>query len=307
MVAPEAHPVTSPESARPSGARRIWKWVGVLAVVGAIALCLTLICNNYALRPASRQAMQARSDAALEKAIAWIAEHPTTYRTNPTIMYFVTQIEALTNDPRLLPVIEEYRRRIIPPRSPVEAVWGRVFDSQAPVPRVTSAEMRFLGLDTRWNLYGIAPDRVELTPEERAGLYTPDGNHWGTRQHQMLSLTFYRNFNGSTPELDRLISHLAEGVATDAFFDFRVSDNYIQRTTYVLAAGQPQLIRARWVERILDYQNPDGSWNYCWYGWCRGVLEFGFKYNPGHPTVQAAWALAMLKYRYPQWYTEHYQ
>ena len=36
---------------------------------------------------------------------------------------------------------------------------------------------------------------------------------------------------------------------------------------------------------------------------------FEFRIDSGgdpHATVQAAWALTMLKYRYPQWIDEHY-
>jgi hypothetical protein len=89
--------------------------------------------------------------------------------------------------------------------------------------------------------------------------------------------------------------------------DFRLNDSFIQRTAFVLGAGRPDLIRPRWMDRILDHQNPDGSWNSCWYGWCRGVFEFRIDNGgDGHATVQAAWALTMLKYRYPQWINEHY-
>jgi hypothetical protein len=69
-------------------------------------------------------------------------------------------------------------------------------------------------------------------------------------------------------------------VARDAYWDFRVSDSYPQRSAFLLAAGQPELVKKRWIERILDRQNPDGSWNYCWYGWCRGVFEFSLTQDP---------------------------
>ena len=65
-------------------------------------------------------------------------------------------------------------------------------------------------------------------------------------------------------------------------YDFRVSDAYVQRNAFMIAAGQSDLVRSRWIERILDNQNPDGSWNYCWYGWCRGVMEFGTVYPGPH-------------------------
>ena len=290
------------------GKPRGWrKWIWGAIALGAVALALTLINNNFSFHRQSRDQFQAQADRALDNAIAWIAANPKTYHHNPSVMYLVSQLEALTGDPRLLPVLDDFRGYITPPQEPMDFVWARIVDPHAPVPQVTAEEMRRLGLDAKWVAFGIAPRQVELTPDELASLYSPDMNHWGTRQHQLLGLTIYRHFNGSQPDMDRLIGHLADGVAQDARYDFRMNDGYIQRTAFVLDAGRPDLVRRRWVERILDYQNPDGSWNYCWYGWCRGVFEFGFKYNPGHPTVQAAWALAMLKYRYPQWAEEHYR
>jgi len=137
-------------------------------------------------------------------------------------------------------------------------------------------------------------------------MFSPTKYTWGARHHQLLALVMYRDFNGDNPELDSVINHLSEKIARDAHFDFRVGDSYIQRTTFVLAAGHPDLIRGRWLGRILDNQMPDGSWKYCWYGWCRGIFEFNAT-NPGHATVQAVWAVTMLKYHYPQWIKEHYR
>ena len=297
----------APPSSKLGRPRRLRRWIGGAIAIGAIILALTLINNNFSFRRQSRDAFKAQGDRALENAIAWIAANPAAYDRNPTVMYFVSEIEAMSGDPRLLPVLDDYRSYVAHPRSELDFVWARIFDPLAPVPRMTARDLRFLGVDPKWYAYGIAPNQLELTSDELAGLYSPDRYHWGTRLHQLMGLNFYRRFNGSPPEMDRLINHLADRVAQEAHYDFRMNDGYIQRTAFVLAAGRPDLIRRRWVERILDYQKPDGSWDYCWYGWCRGVFEFGFKYNPGHATVQAAWALAMLKYRYPHWAEEHYQ
>ena len=78
--------------------------------------------------------------------------------------------------------------------------------------------------------------------------------------------------------------------------------------TCLLAAGHPELVKKRWMERLLDRQNPDGSWNYCWYGWCRGIFEFSLtQEDQEHTTVQAAWALYQLKYRYPDWIDQNFK
>jgi hypothetical protein len=72
---------------------------------------------------------------------------------------------------------------------------------------------------------------------------------------------------------------------------------------FVLAAGRPDLIRRRWVERAIASQHADGGWIASWYGWGPGL--FAFSHRPmvpnSHTTVQGVWALSMLKYRYPDW------
>jgi hypothetical protein len=182
-------------------------------------------------------------------------------------------------------------------------------DPQAPVPmmNLTRAPDQDI-FELLWDAYAIAPDRVVISNSQRANMFSPTKYYWGRRHHQLLALVMYRYYNGGYEELNSTINHLAEKVARDAHFDFRVNDSYVQRNAFILGAARPDLIRSRWIERALDYQRPDGSWASCWYGWCRGILEFRFgDYGPDHPTVQAAWAQYMLKYRYPQWIEQHYQ
>ena len=132
---------------------------------------------------------------------------------------------------------------------------------------------------------------------------------WGLRLHlQLFALDIYRHFQGSSPQLDAVLIPVTDGVARDAYWDFRVSDSYPQRSAALLAAGHPELVKKRWMERLLDRQNPDGSWNYCWYGWCRGIFEFSLtQEDQEHTTVQAAWALYQLKYRYPDWIDQNFK
>ena len=116
----------------------------------------------------------------------------------------------------------------------------------------------------------------------------------------------YRYYNGGSEELNNTINYLAEKIARDAHYDVRVNDSYIQRSAFMFASNRPDLVRSRWVDRILDYQRADGSWADCWYGWCRGILEFRLEDRPAHTTIQGAWTLYMLKYRFSPWIDQHY-
>ena len=226
-------------------------------------------------------------------------------------MFMVGDMAEMSGDPRLHSFVESYlaSNRVRVPGRPITWYYAHWVDHSVPVPLIPTWEVPYLGWQDRWFAFCTAPDRVVLTAADYADLFSPTKYSWGIRLHlQLIALDIYRHFNGSSAELDSVINPVSEGVARDQYWDFRVNDAYYQRNAYILAAGKPDLIRSRWIERMHDYQHPDGSWSSCWYGWCRGVLEFSLgKGDPGHSTVMAAWALYMLKYRYPQWIEQHYQ
>ncbi len=280
-------------------------WFGGLFAIILVALLLALLNNNFSLRHNPGATFDARLDPALNRAIDWIADHQYSIEPNPSLMFMVSDMERMSHDPRLKSVLDHYESFYLSnPRSPLDFVWFRLVKPKADVPLIHLPDMHGRPIDYIWVAHALAPDKIVLTPADEANLFSRDRWSWGKRQKQLLGTSLYRQFNGSTPEQDATINYLAEKVARDQHFDFRVTDSYIQRNAFVLAARRPDLVRRRWVERILDRQNRDGSWDYCWYGWCRGVFEFGFTQDPGHTTVQAAWMLTMLKYRYPQWIEE---
>jgi hypothetical protein len=221
-------------------------------------------------------------------------------------MYMISDMTRMSGDPRLQKMLQDYAAYLAFPSRPLDPVWWRLLDRSHSLPKISNRRMRSENFEARWDAYAVAPNNVDLPVAERGYMFSPTKYYWGARHHQLFSLIMYRDFNGGNPELNQTMNYLAEKIARDQHYDFRVSDTYMQRIAFVLGAQRPDLIRSRWVERMLDNQQPDGSWKYCWYGWCRGIFEFGLT-NPGHPTVQAAWALTMLKYRYPQWAEEHYK
>ncbi len=310
MLDSDSHSANPASSAQPSlkssRTRRLRAglWIGFAFL--AILLACILLYNNCSFRSQSRSQFDAQLDSSVERATVWIMANPEVSLRNPSVMYMIANMARLSGDPRLQQLLYEYHQRLQHPSDELDLFWRRIVDRRAPVPMFSAPHLSG-ALDERlWDAYAMAPDNIQLSSSDRANMFSPTKYIWGGRHHQLLALVMYRDYNGSNPELDSTINYLSQKIARDAYFDFRVSDSYIQRTTFVLAAGRPDLIRRRWVERILENQMPDGSWKYCWYGWCRGIFEFNVT-NPGHATVQAAWALTMLKYRYPQWIEEHYR
>jgi hypothetical protein len=283
-----------------------WLWIGLVAFASLLAL--TLLNNNFSLGRPARAAVNAQLDHDLDAAINWIKGYPEISERNPSMMYMIADMERMSHDPRLQAVLEHYQKHYLAyPANPLDFAWFRLVNRKAEVPAIQVPDLHGQLNEFAWGAYAVAPDKISLSPGDRANMFSPSKYFWGARQHQLLALVIYRDYNGSSPELNDTMNYLAEKIARDAHYDFRITDSYIQRTAFVLAAGRPDLIRRRWVERILDHQNADGSWNSCWYGWCRGAFEFRIDNGgDGHATVQAAWALTMLKYRYPQWIESQY-
>ncbi|MGC2110015.1 MAG: glycosyltransferase family 39 protein [Candidatus Korobacteraceae bacterium] len=290
---------------------KLARWGAIAAALVIVIVAAALVNNNFSLRRQSRAEFDARLEGAIHSATDWIIVNRGAIYSNPSLMYMVSDMVKISGDPRLRLVLDGYDRYldVIYPPKPLTPVWRRFAHPDARIPLIAASEWRTQGFELGWDSHAVAPDKVELSSADRADMFSPTRYSWGQRQHQLLALVMYRDFNGSPPELglDSTINHLSEKIARDAHYDFRVSDSYPQRTAFIFAAGRPELVRRRWVERILDNQEPDGSWNYCWYGWCRGVLEFNAPPYPAHTTVQAAWALYQLKYRYPEWIRENYR
>lgn len=285
--------------------------LGVLAVaVLLFVFACNVFNNNYSLRRRSRAVFISQLDHAIDTSTNWIVQHPE-IQGNPPLMFMIGDMAEMAGDQRLRSYSTTYLASpwVRIPGRPITWYYAHWVDPTVPLPILTPSDFSHLSWQNRWFSYGTAPDRVQLTADDKANLFSPTKYNWGIRLHlQLFTLDMYRHYYGSSPELEAVLGPVADGVARDAYWDFRVSDSYYQRSAALLAAGRPDLVKKRWIERILDRQNPDGSWNYCWYGWCRGVFEFSLSDgDQGHTTVQAAWALYQLKYRYSDWIKQQFQ
>jgi hypothetical protein len=290
-----------------------WVIAWLLAVFAVIVLLVAaaVVINNYSFHQRSRAEFNAQLNRAIESSTQWIVTHPENYG-NPPLMFMVGDMAEMSDDPRLQQYVQGYlaSKWVHVPGQPMTWYYARWAYPTLPAPLIPRSAMPNLSWQDRWFGYASAPDKIELDPEDHANLFSPTKYSWGIRLHlQLVALDMYRRFNGPGGELNAAINPVAEGVARDAFYDFRVNDAYYQRNAMILGAGRPDLVRSRWIERMLDAQNADGTWTFCWYGvWCRGVMEFSLNENDyGHSTVQAAWALFMLKYRYSDWIAKSYQ
>ena len=278
-------------------------WLALVVVVAAF-----ILSNNFSIAHPTRTQFTANLDSAINASTEWMSNHPE-LMNNPPLTFMVSDMARTSNDPRMHGMVAGYMRskRVRQPGEPITWFYARLVDGTTEVPRLTIFDARDTTWQNRIDAFAVAPQKVELTTAERTDLFSPTKFRWGSRYHQLVALDMYRYFNGDSPELASVMTPVTQGVVNDQRFDFRVNDSYPQRLWTILGAGRPDLIRARWVERLMSYQRSDGSWDYCWYGWCKGIVEFhADEQDSAHTTVQAAYTLYLIKYRYPEWIAEHY-
>ncbi len=222
---------------------RLVKWAVVLIVLVIVLAAVAVINNNVSFHHSARAEFTAQLDHAIDTSTNWIVTHPDV-QGNPPLMYMIGDMAEMSGDPRLQQYVQSYlaSSRVRIPGQPVSWYWAHWVDPSVPLPALTADMIPGLAWQYRWFSYGTAPDKVELTEEDKANLFSPDKYSWGVRLHlQLIALDIYRHYNGPSPKLDAVLIPVTNGVANDAYWDFRVSDSYPQRTATLLAAGRPEL------------------------------------------------------------------
>jgi hypothetical protein len=290
-----------------------------VAVMAAFLFGFAVLNNNVSIRQPTRSGFVGNLDQTLDRSADWILRQyqpsssepgsPTpegrALLSNAATAHMIVDCASLSDEPRIKAIgssfLEAWR---------VEAsVFCRMVDPTLPTTPPSAEQLQSLEEYQRWILHGAAPDDVPLSPKAMEYMFSPDRNRTGKATHQLLALYFYRKSKGSTPDLDRLMQRIEERIAWEAALDFRVTDLYLQRIAFLLAAGRPDLIRPRWVERAFDAQQIDGGWLQNWHGWSRTPYRFSFsdKGPTAHATAQGMWIACMLKYRYPEWIGQNYK
>ncbi|MBL8238227.1 MAG: hypothetical protein JNM66_12445 [Bryobacterales bacterium] len=271
----------------------------VHAAAVALALFLLAIANNN-IRTGRQTAAEfnSRLDMSLRNSIEW--EAALDVEPNPYLLYMVRETAALSGDARLRALLERSSR-------PVRATYlARLVEPNAPFiapPPVVNT----LAPYERWIIHAISRGEYILAESDRAEMYEPNKSRTGRATHQLYSLMLQREFNGATDTLDSVIRQLSLRIAKEAAVDFRVTDLYLQRIAFLLAAGQADLVNPRWVERALAAQEASGGWYFNWYGWGPTPYVFSPEDFPNnHATAQGMWLSCLLKYKYPEWVKAHY-
>jgi hypothetical protein len=290
----------------------------VVLAFPVLAIVLAVINNNFSFPRLSRADFVKSLDRSRAASTNWATEQfvsignsgdvEATHEgvelgSNSALAHMVTDCAAMSSDPHLQQLAKFMKPRGNPP------LWGKMADPTLVAHPLSGSEWADLEEYQRWILHGISPSDAPLSAAELADMFSPDKFRTGKATHQLFALYVYRKFNGNLPELDRIMDRVENRIAAEAAFDFRVTDLYLQRIAFLLAAGRPDLVKPRWVERALTAQQSDGGWYYDWYGWGPHPFTYTFsdEHSAAHTTAQGMWLTHMLKYRYPEWIDKHYK
>jgi hypothetical protein len=294
--------------ARSLFARRRWhsrRWLIGAAALFVGALALLVVNNNYSFSRMTRDEFRNRLDLAVAGGTEWLAARKISIACddpNPVLLYMVRDMANLSEEARLRDIVALHLATS--PNYPSRRMIDEKAEFVSPGPR----ELALMQDYQRWLCHACAPSQFPLEEDDRAAMLSPTMHCRGSLTHQLFALCILRQRGSADENLDALIDTLCERVAAAAAWDFRVTDMYIQRAAFLAAAGRPDLIKRRWIERILAWQQENGGWKWSWHGWGSRIGEFhSWSQVPNaHTTVQGVWLLYLLKYRYPQWIEENY-
>ncbi|UCD28274.1 MAG: hypothetical protein JSV03_14495 [Planctomycetota bacterium] len=118
--------------------------------------------------------------------------------------------------------------------------------------------------------------------------------------HQLWSLWHMRVINKDPRVTDQLLEELCRRIARENTMDLRANDLYFERAAFILMAGHPEMIKRRWIERIIENQNNDGGWRDPWYFFGSTGQWGHLSSSNSHSTMLALWALYRVRYVYSE-------
>lgn len=286
-----------------------WKRRVFWVIIGGIALTSTLFSlafynHNRGPRLETEDDFGAALNRAIESSQEWFKANAEAMDAdpNPAVLHMVKAMSGLQENPALTRVLNDYRL------AHSDQFWLRIIDPNASTPPLTASERAALLPYQRWFAYAMDPGGSPISPAEKASLWNPNAYKGYELTHQLFAHYLYLFQFPQDEKTLRMVRHLSNRIAREADKDFKVTDLFVQRVAFLLMVGRTDLVRPRWVERIIENQLDDGGWRWSWKGWGPGWRMLG---NPKaashqHPTAQAAWALYQIQYRYPDWIKKHY-
>ena len=291
----------------------------ITVLVGPAVLLpiLAFLDNNWSWQTTSRADFEQRLEIARVASRNWalgrdyplpeVAKVRLSDLSNRMLLHMLVDAAEMAGENDLRTLVRAYVKV-----DPEAKGWGRLADPRVRFERPRPEELARLEEYQRWFLHALGGDEFPFSADEQARLLLKDTYRRGRLTHQVLALYLYGRYYPHGPAADEaraLMPHLAERIAQEASLDFRVTDLYLQRIICLLLAGRADLVKPRWVERVLEAQQEDGGWKYRWFGWDSRIFRFSLRPRPtdAHATAQGLWLVSLLKYKHPEWIARHYR
>lgn len=241
-------------------------------IVLAIGVCLVIILATYAALVTSNNIGAEPPDragiaASLEQSLSWIdANRDQLLRqNNPMLWWMIRRAAETSGDVRLQLIYRDYLNRFI--RSQPYSPWRPLFDAGL-VSLERSLTVEALPDYNQYIIYGLTCDQTlgqthTIQQQMATGFcrrHHPISPACVT--HQMMGLYFRQQSQcGDIDTLERQMGDLQDRVVSQLTWDPRVVDIYLQRVLMLVQTGAGIRVEARWLQRILNAQLPDGSWS----------------------------------------------
>ena len=295
----EEHPDKA-ASSRKRKQRRIIRLLVIMVALALASLVGAYLFNNVSLM--SDDGFSARLDESIEQAYQWLTTNRDQLQINIALYRMLQDADRLHADP----LFEQLVGQILQQELFENNSWKLLLDpsrdfSAFNLNRLIEAESHYI--DNQWILYALAPQRARLPAAAKEGLFDTEKYRHRQLTHQLWALIHLRAYHGGDDQLDSTIKLLCERMSTIQARSLPTVDIYLQRPAFILMAGHPELVRRRWIERVMAAQLPDGGWNDKWLCFSSGSRRPNFNIDASsnaHASVQGLWLLWQVKYRYPE-------
>lgn len=280
-----------------------------LAVIGILAVIAgwQLWQNNRPVDFPTR----AQLDTALDAVAGWLEsrQEALIHVENPILFWMIRQAHENTGHEKIGRFYQAYKTQKLDTQPP--NLWTPYFDESyrprvPPLDRLENFHDYQLMFAYSISCDSFMADEPVILAQLEPGFCRHHFLHPRCVTHQVMGLRFMQRYRcGSDDKVESTLSALQDTMYNEMRWDFRVGDAYIQRVSMLTDSGAGDHVKPVWIRRILEAQNPDGSWDdFHPFIPLPGDRTFGFTSTLPeirtevtgnfHTTAQAVWLLSML-------------
>lgn len=283
-----------------------------LLFVSFIVLMLLIVAFNLYLNNKDAQWPDNQQiDSALIKSIEWLKTNQSTIESihSPGPWWILKEASDITDKPELIEIFSHYKTNYLDRRPP--NIWTPYFQPTFKPRAPDILEILDLEKYQIFFIYALTcgtdlASEPLVQQQGKADFCSPYFLHPRCVTHQQMGVRLLQRSNcGDQEKLASLSSELVNIIHFEITWDFRVGDAYIQRNLMLAEAGRMDLIKAVWIQRILEAQNPDGGWDDIHpiisfrdnniFGLSSKLPTFKNSKSNFHATSQAIWLLSLLQ------------